>query len=138
VSLSLDLPVDLEERLQQKAREEGINPADAAVRAIREALTLRSSPSMLPEAEIVQRLHATEQGFDSNFWDRYRELLAHVRDETMTEALREEFIPYQDRVEIANAERLRYLAELARRYSLSLPEVIGRFGVGPLTLPEPK
>jgi hypothetical protein len=138
VSLTLDLPADLQTRLEEKARRDGVNPSDAALNALRQGLSENLSLATLSEAEIMQRIHAQGDDFTPEFWRRYQELLAHVRNETMTEERREEFIPYNDRVELANAERLRYLAELARRYNLSLSEVIGRFGVGPLTLPETK
>lgn len=134
MTLTLNLPAELEEQLRHRAQRDGSDETSVALRVLQEKLAEEPPLSSLSEVEIMGHIHA--QSFAPDFWQRYKELLAHVRNETMTEDLREEFIYYNDQVELANAERLRFLAELARRYNLTLPEVTARFGIGPLQVSE--
>lgn len=84
-------------------------------------ITLRAqhrAPS-LPEdeARLLQQINA---GLPPELWQRYEELNARLHEETITPEEHAELLELIDKIELADAERMRHLLELARLRNVSV------------------
>lgn len=70
-------------------------------------------------------------GLPAETWDRYRELVAARRAETLTPADHAELIRLGDAVEEHHADRVAALAELAALRRVPLAELADALGIGP-------
>jgi hypothetical protein len=69
------------------------------------------------EADLLQKIN---QGLPPEVWERYHQLVAKRRAETLTPSEHTELIRLSDQIELANARRLEHLVELARLRQISL------------------
>lgn len=76
-------------------------------------------PEALSHAEI-ELLQAISQGVPLNVQQRYAELLAKLLDETLSEEEHSELLSLVEIIEKADADRLKYLLELAHLRSTTL------------------
>jgi hypothetical protein len=79
----------------------------------------------------VRLLSKINLGISSNEWERYHELVARRKAETLTPDEQIELIALSDRLEEVNAQRIGYLAELARLRNTSLEALIRELGLTP-------
>jgi hypothetical protein len=70
-------------------------------------------------------------GLSSTEWERYHTLVAQRQAETLTPDEQTELIALSDRLEEANAQRIGYLAELARVRHTTLDAVMSELGLTP-------
>ncbi|MDX2241910.1 MAG: STAS/SEC14 domain-containing protein [Leptolyngbyaceae cyanobacterium bins.302] len=75
------------------------------LRAKRRSLSLSQS-----ESELLSKIN---QGLPSELWERVEQLRAKQDDETLTSEERSEMIGLTEKIETANVERVKLLAELA-------------------------
>lgn len=97
---------------------------------ISQVLTLRAkriAPS-LPEEE-ARLLEKINQGLPPDVQQRYDELTAKRRAETLTPEEHEELLDLIDRIEQADAERVQALAELAQRRGVSITTLMAELGI---------
>ncbi len=97
-------------------------------------ITLRAqhqAPS-LPRAE-ARLLRKINQGIPVTIQNRYDELTAKRRDETLSSDEYEELLRLTDQIEEIEARRLGYLAELARLRRTTLADLMGTLGIRPPT-----
>ncbi|MFQ6057391.1 MAG: STAS/SEC14 domain-containing protein [Anaerolineae bacterium] len=90
-------------------------------------LARRKAPS-LPEreAELLQKIN---QGLPTALQQRYDELSAKLQANTITSAEHQELLQLIDQIELADAERMQHLIELAQLRSLSLDELMNQLGI---------
>jgi len=81
------------------------------------------------ESELLEKIN---QGLPHQAEKRYRELIAARQAETLTSAEMEELMSLTDHAEKIQAERVRYLAELAQLRGVSLTELMTTLGIRPL------
>ena len=87
----------------------------------------RRAPSLpAGEAELLQQIN---NGLPPELWQRYEELNARLHEETITEAEHQEFLALIDQIELADAERLRHLLELARLRNVAVETLIEQLGL---------
>jgi len=72
----------------------------------------------------AERLLKINQDLPSDFHSRYRELLTKRQDETLTSTEHEELLQLTAQVEQWDAQRVEYLAELARWRRISLTQLL--------------
>jgi hypothetical protein len=127
---------ETEDWLQEAALREGLSKETIAARLLEQQwVTARRPPDEnLSESELLERINV-DTGFSSHFWKRFKELKAHLDAETLTEDERQEMIRLNAQIEGSNAERIAYLAQLARRRGVTLPEIMQSLGVGPIQVP---
>lgn len=80
----------------------------------------------LAEAELLQQI---DLGFPSDWWEGYEALKAKRRAEALTSEEHTRLIEMSDRLEEANARRMRALVELASLRSMTLEALMERLGL---------
>lgn len=118
MTITLDIPPELEGRLEKVARNQGKNIADVLLDSVRQHLR----HDVLPEtdASLLQIINApivpeARQQRDA--------LLALQQQRELTDVERAMLTDLIDTVEIANAKRWEAMAELAERRGISLAEI---------------
>ncbi len=110
VQVTSRIEIDFEEVLQGIARLRMTDLERFVDRVI--ALQAQRRAPSLPkhEAELLQKIN---QGLPIEIRQRYEELNDKLHEETITPEEHQEFLQLVDRLELADAERLRHLIELA-------------------------
>jgi hypothetical protein len=134
MTITIDIAPKLERQLRQEAARVGLAPEAYIVEAVQERLAQtrprrRHRPHLSPEE--VRLLSKINLGISSNEWERYHELVARRKAETLTPDEQIELIALSDRLEEVNAQRIGYLAELARLRNTSLEALIRELGLTP-------
>ena len=127
MNLTIDIVSDLESRLLQVAANQGIDPGQYVVNAVRERLQADSTPRL--SAEQSQLLDDINRGLSQSEWNRYYELVEKRQCEAISENEHAELIAISDRIEELNAQRMERLAELARLRGTTLPALMGQLGI---------
>jgi hypothetical protein len=65
-------------------------------------------------------------------WTNYRYLLGLMRSENLTKQEHETLIALGDKIEVANAERVKYLFELAELRGISVEKLMKNLGIEPI------
>ena len=118
MTITLDVPVDLEGRLQNAARTQGTDVATFLLESARQRLR----PDVLPEAE-AELLQIINAPVAPEARSRRDALLAQQAQGELTEDEQATLADLIDAVEMANATRWQALAALARLRGLSLTEI---------------
>lgn len=94
------------------------------------ALRARRHAASLPrkEAELLQRVN---QGLSAETQQRFNLLTAKRRAEILTPAEHQELLELVDEIELRDAKRLEYLAELAQLRNISLRTLMNQLGIRP-------
>ena len=117
--------------MQEVAQAEGLD-VPALVRETMTARLRQYDPSRtLTETELLTRIN---RGFSENFWNRYRQLVAKRRAETMNEEEQQEAIAMSDQLEARNAERLHYLTSLASLRNTTVDKLMQEMGLHPASI----
>ena len=89
----------------------------------------RTAPELSKnEAELLLNIN---RGMPDALQKRYRELMTSRRSETLTESEHAELLHLTNQVEKHEAERLKYLTELARIRKISLTDLLDELGIEP-------
>ncbi len=80
------------------------------------------------EAELLQKINL---GLSEQQWQRYRELIAKRRAETLAAEEQKELVTLSDQIEQANARRMENLIELAKLRQVSLESQMSELGIKP-------
>lgn len=92
-------------------------------------LAQRKAPHLSPqEATLLQKIN---QGLPEASLQRYGELTEKLRAESISIAERQELHRLIDQIELADAERLQHLIELAQLRGVSLDELMDQLGIQP-------
>lgn len=133
MTLTIEIEPELEMQLREEAARSGLDTTAFIQRTLKNGLRRGKKLSdVLPphlsrrESELLQRVNLE---ISEETWRRYRELKAKRRDETLTLEEHAELIDLSDQIEIANAERIERLGELADLWQTSLRDVMKRLGI---------
>ena len=118
MTITLDVPVDLEGRLQNAARTQGTDVATFLLESVRQRLR----PDVLPEAE-ADLLQVINAPVAPELRSKRDALLERQAQRELTEEEQATLADLIDAVEMANATRWQALASLARLRGLSLTEI---------------
>ncbi|ACK68384.1 conserved hypothetical protein (plasmid) [Rippkaea orientalis PCC 8801] len=80
------------------------------------------------ETELLLKIN---QGLSSDIQTRYQLLIQKRNDETLTEPEYQELLQLTDKVELHQAQRLNYLAQLAQLRQISLTDLMTQLGIKP-------
>lgn len=130
MSLTLHLPPDLERSLQEEARRAGVDPETFVLEALRSRLHRTHSVLSSAEAELLEKINYE---LPAAFLHRYYELIEKRHAQTLTEEEHRELIASTAEVQRCSAQRLGYLAALARLRGVSLDELIDQLGIRSLS-----
>ena len=90
----------------------------------------RTAPELSKdEAELLRNIN---RGMPDALQNRYRELIAGRRAETLTESEHAELLHLTNQFEKRDTERLKYLTELACIRKISLTELLDELGIEPV------
>lgn len=131
MSITVQVTKDVEENLRKNAARQG-KALDRYVSEILEQVSNYEQPTncsiSAQEADLLQRINLA---IPSETWAEYRRLVARRDREEITPEELDMLIAITDKIEIANAERIRHLAELAQLRGISLPELMHELGIQP-------
>jgi hypothetical protein len=128
--LTLEIDPDLETALRAMAAGAGLPPDRYVLDLLHERLQpTHEGPQGLPHAEAAL-LEQINKGLPPVTWDRYHALKDKRHAETFTPEEHEELIRLVNEVEIWNARRLKWVAELAQRRGMPFPELVKQLGLG--------
>ncbi|MDB5332458.1 MAG: hypothetical protein JWP03_3609 [Phycisphaerales bacterium] len=128
MTLTIDLPADLEARLRDEAARQGVDAAGYIVKALTDRLSPKGGVPHLPadEARLLEQINL---GVSADTWQRYRALGEKRDARALADSEHDELIAISDRIEEANARRMRYVVELARLRGVSPQELMRQLGV---------
>ncbi|MCW5850243.1 MAG: hypothetical protein KIT87_09180 [Anaerolineae bacterium] len=113
MTITLELTPELEAQLRAEAKRAGLDESEYVLHTLEERLRLaRQAVPLSPrETELLQHINL---GLSEASWQRYHELIAKRRAETLTPVEQQELIGLSDQIEEANVRRIEALIELAR------------------------
>ena len=112
MTMTLEVPKELEARIRDRAAEQGVDPNTLMVQLLSENAALRPQAGVLSdrESELLTRINL---GFDEPFWLRYHHLTDQLEAEQLSPAEHAEFMAMVARVAEAHARRVEAVVELA-------------------------
>jgi hypothetical protein len=131
MTMTIDLPPELEKHLQTEAAKEGLAPDRFVLDTLEECLHRKRAEQNVPrlskaESELMQRIN---QGLPEEIWQRYHALIAESKTGTLTPEQHQELILLSDQVEMDYAQRLGLVLELARLRGTSLETQMKTLGI---------
>ena len=127
MTITIEVNPELERQLKQAAAQAGLSLNDYVLQSITQRLP-RKRTQPRHAAQLSQReselMQAINRSLSQVEWERYHKLVAQRQAETLTPDDQAELIAISDRIEEANAERIEYVAELARLRSTTLPALM--------------
>ncbi|MBL7794081.1 MAG: hypothetical protein JNK77_17260 [Saprospiraceae bacterium] len=127
MSITIHIKEDLEKWLRQRAEAEGYHLDDYIVKML-EAQAQHKAGLEYKEREL-ELLQKINLGLPADIWVRYAELKEKRQFETLLPDEWTELIDITDRIEVANAQRMPYLIELARLRQISLDQLIQQLDI---------
>ena len=129
MTVVLDLPPEMESKMREVAQAEGLDVATLVRETMAARLREYNPARGLTEADLLTRIN---RGFPEVFWDRYRQLIARHRAESMTPEEQQEAIGMSDELEAWRVERLQYLIKLAEMRHTSVDALMQKMGLRPI------
>jgi len=127
MTLKIDIDPQTEESLERAASEKGIAAEQMAAEVISDRFAgLEPDPD-----DEIQLLEVINQGWPEQRWLRYRELIEKRDQRTISDADLAILIDLTTELEEMNAERIKYLVQLARLRDVALPELMSELGISP-------
>lgn len=129
MSLTLELPPELETEIRSAAARAGVALESYALTALQERVR-REVPADPPETEsdLLERINT---GLPPATWFRYQELTAKRRADTLPDVEYPELLCLTEEVELWNARRLETLLQLARLREVPLRSLVEEMGLAP-------
>ena len=127
-TLQIDLDGPTLKRLRQISRQEQRAIGDVAAHLLADAVRsvrLRP-PDEATEAELLRQINT---GWAAERWQRYHALVAQRRTGCLTSEEHRELIALTDERELAHAQRLGHLIELAKLRQTTLDAVMEQLGI---------
>ncbi len=129
MTLTLDITAELEHQIQREARRKGLDAKGFVLDLLRNYLASEASSStQRSESELLEEIN---RGFPAEHWQRYSELAAERRAETLTAEEHAEMLSMIQLREEANVHRVECLAELAERRQVPLRVLMEQMGIEP-------
>ncbi len=132
MTLTIDLKPEIETALREEASRIGLDADHFVQRTLEERLKRpingHSDVPPLSGAE-SKLLRQVNEWLPSDTWNEYQELREKFRAETLTETEHQRLTEIYDQIEIINAQRIGFIAELARLRKVSLKEMMNQLGI---------
>jgi hypothetical protein len=132
MSLTIDLKPEIESALREEAAKAGLD-ADSFIQLtleerLKKAANGHSEVFSLSGAE-SKLLRQINEWLPSETWDEYQKLREKFRAETLTDVEHQRLTEIYDQIEMINAKRIGFIAELARLRQVSLEEMMRQLGI---------
>lgn len=124
-TLTIELDSLTENRLQERSLQEGRRKEELAARLLAASLELSHSAEMSEP----QLLEAINHGWNEQEWQRYHSLVDLRKEERLTESDYQELCDLTNAREIAQANRLRLVFDLANLRNITIDEMMQQLGI---------
>ena len=129
MSIVLDLPQDLEQKLRATASAAGQN-VDAYILRLLEK-NVQGQPSQ-EKSKTIALLQLINRGLPTEVWSRFYSLVQKRENHTITDTELAELIELTDSIDLAHAQRMEALVELAVLQNKPLEALMDELGIGPV------
>ncbi len=131
MTLTVELPASVEERVRQRAAQVGHAPEAIVADLVRDHFAAEATvPDALTEEEtrwLKQAMEVPRPGVR----ERWRELERLRRTASLVPSQQAEMVKLYDEIEANHARRMEAAVELARRWQVSLDSIIDQLGLSP-------
>jgi hypothetical protein len=127
MSIVLDLPQDLEQKLRATASAAGQN-VDAYILRLLEK-NVQGQPSQ-EKSKTIALLQLINRGLPTEVWSRFYSLVQKRENHTITDTELAELIELTDSIDLAHAQRMEALVELAVLQNKPLEALMDELGIG--------
>lgn len=128
--LSVKVPPDIEKRVRRRAADEGVDPQGLVVETLRRQFRPRraAKPKALDavETKLFERINSV---VPTETRRRYDELVKKCRNNRISKADHVELLRLTDVVEIAHADRIAAVVELAKYRGVDFDELLDELGL---------
>ena len=134
MSLTINLPTTVEQQFRQEAATNGLSLDNYLLRLLQQAANIsRKQPEsqQLSESDLLKKINLDISDAE---WTHYRHLIGLLRAETITKKEQGTLIALGDKIEIANAKRVKYLFELAELRDISVEKLMKNLGIAPIEI----
>lgn len=129
MTITVDIAPDLQPQLRRQAARAGLDPGAYIARLVEERLQkkpLRTPHLSGRETELLRQIN---YGPTAEDWERYRQLIAKRRAETLSPEEQADLIAFSDQIEAANVQRAECLIELADLRGVSVGTLMDDLGL---------
>ncbi len=131
MSISIQLPPELEVKLRESAEKAGLDINKYVLEILEGQLQPQASNVGSLEERTMSLLEKINLGIPVSTWKRYN-YLKDLRDKKQLKPEdHTELIEISNQIEEANAERMKYLVELAKIKDISLKDLMNSLGIKP-------
>jgi hypothetical protein len=134
MSLTINLPTTVEQQFRKEAATNGLSLDTYLLRLLQQAAKIsqkQPNSKQFLESELLKKINLD---ISEEEWTNYRHLMGLMRAETLTKKEHETLIALGDKIEIANAQRVKYLFELAELRGVSVETLMKNLGIVPLEI----
>jgi hypothetical protein len=129
MTLTVQMPSELESRLRDEAARQGLDASAFILRTLEQRLR-SSQPDVQAlttrETELLEQINT---GIAEDRWQRYRELVRRRDAEALAAGEHGELLSLSDEIEQGNARRMGFLAELADLKGVPLATLMQTLGI---------
>lgn len=129
MSLTIELPAELETRLKELADREGKAPEQFVAGLIRDRANTKKSESLPLSTDETRLFEVINRGFSDEFWKKLQELDQKRRAAILTEAERLELIEMTEQMEAVNLDRMKALSVLAELQETDIDTLMLELGL---------
>lgn len=130
MSITINIKPELEERLNEIAKQEGKQLDSVIVELLEEQLLPGTTPD--PKKREFELLQKINLGISTETWEEYNQLLEKRDAEVLSEKEYSRLLNLINEIELKNAERIKHLAELAKVRQTSLNNLMEELGISPI------
>jgi hypothetical protein len=136
MSLTINLPTSVEQQFRREATVNGLSLDNYVLRLLQQASKISQKPlnsKQYLESELLKKINLD---ISEEEWTNYRHLIGQMRAEKLTPQAHETLIALGDKIEIANAQRVKYLFELAELRGISVEKLMKNLKIEPIEIGE--
>ena len=128
MSLTIELPISVERALRKQAEQQGV-ALESYISDLLSSIPTDNFTEQPKERTEVQLLEKIQLNVAPQDLEEYYRLSALFKSGQITEAEHEKLLALNDVIEIAHAERIKYVIELANLRNQSLEDVVLELGL---------
>ena len=128
MSLTIELPISVERALRKQAEQQGV-ALESYISDLLSSIPTDNFTEQPKESTEIQLLEKIQLNVAPQDLEEYNRLSALFKSGQITEAEHEKLLALNDVIEIAHAERIKYVIELANLRNQSLEDVVLELGL---------
>ena len=127
MQITLDLPMSLAQEFRRNAALKGVSLESYVLQIL--SKTKKKPSRQGSETELLKKIHLN---ITEDEWESYRHLIQLRRDDQLSNQEWKELVRLGEKIEEANAERLKYVAALAKLRGVSFLDLFHELGIHPV------